>query len=53
LLQSRLCDAPTFVRQLEDVYRRLWQRWVQEQQQQHQVEQPLAAVQQQAEQKPE
>ena len=28
MLASRLCDAPAFVRQLEDVYRGLWQRWV-------------------------
>lgn len=26
MLSSRLCDAPTFVRQLEDVYRQLWLR---------------------------
>lgn len=30
LLQSPLCDAPTFVRQLEDVYRRLWRRWLEQ-----------------------
>lgn len=28
LPQSPLCDAPTFVRQLEGVYRRLWKRWL-------------------------
>ncbi|KAI3432719.1 hypothetical protein D9Q98_004262 [Chlorella vulgaris] len=32
MLQSPLCDAPTFVRQLEDVYHQLWQRWLDEQQ---------------------
>ncbi|BDA40757.1 probable UDP-N-acetylglucosamine-peptide N-acetylglucosam [Coccomyxa sp. Obi] len=26
MLSSRMCDAPTFVRQLEDVYRQLWLR---------------------------
>lgn len=31
-VQSPLCDAPTFVRQLEDVYHQLWQRWLDEQQ---------------------
>lgn len=30
-LQSQLCDAPTFVRQLEGVYRRLWLRWLERQ----------------------
>ncbi|GAB4815161.1 hypothetical protein N2152v2_002207 [Parachlorella kessleri] len=28
MLTSRMCDAPAFVRQLEDVYRGLWLRWV-------------------------
>ena len=28
MLASRLCDAPTFVRQLEDTYRQLWLRRV-------------------------
>ena len=26
--QSPMCDAPTFVSQLEDVYRGLWHRWL-------------------------
>lgn len=30
-VQSRMCDAPTFVRQLEGVYAQLWQRWVRQQ----------------------
>lgn len=29
--QSPLCDAPTFVRQLEGVYHRLWWRWLEDQ----------------------
>lgn len=31
MLQSPLCDAPTFVRQLEGVYHRLWWRWLEDQ----------------------
>lgn len=29
MLGSALCDAPAFVRQLEDVYHDLWQQWCQ------------------------
>ena len=31
-VQSPLCDAPTFVRQLEGTYAQLWQRWLDQQQ---------------------
>lgn len=44
-----MCDAPTFVRQLEGVYERLWQRWLRHQraQQQQQRQQPQEQEQQQ------
>ena len=35
-VQSPLCDAPTFVRQLEGTYAQLWQRWLDQQQQRRQ-----------------
>lgn len=51
LPQSRMCNAPAFVSQLEDTYHALWQRWLREQQQQQPAQQ-LAAQPEQPEELP-
>ncbi len=53
LPQSRMCDAPAFVRQLEGVYQQLWQRWVSQQRQQQPEQQQQQQQQQQEQQQQE